>query len=104
MLWAKRIGLVSGKTTTDAVGNQIESDETREVFANVINITATERIALTQEAGFKGLLDIRRFEVYEREYDFEPYVIYADKKYTVWAIQPKHEKVWLTCRRLISDV
>jgi hypothetical protein len=103
MLWSRRIGLADVTTAPDAIGNQVETETVIDVFANPINITATERIALTQSAGFIGFCDIRRFEIHGGEYDWQPYVYYADNKYSVISVQHKRDKVWLTCRRSLKN-
>ncbi len=86
------ISLVGIEIIEDDLGNQIEQETLREVFANEFDITATEYY----EAGAQGLKAEKRFEIYGFEYQGETKFKYDGEEYDIIRTQTKGEKIRLT--------
>lgn len=86
------IYLIGVTITEDELGNQIDSETEREVFANEFDISATEYY----DAGVQGLKPEKRFEIYGFEYNDETKFRYGNKVYDILRTQTKGEKIRLT--------
>ncbi|MDR1014738.1 MAG: hypothetical protein LBL86_07150 [Coriobacteriales bacterium] len=76
----------------------------RRVFANELRVDSSELLVLSQRAGALGIRDARRLELHAAEYRGERHVLIDGARHTVARVQPRGEKVWLTCERRASDV
>ncbi len=102
MLWAEPIKLVAETFTYDEVGNPVGQTTQSSVFANEMKMNSND-IAIIQDAGFSGFAEIHRFEIWAHDYSGQMNVELKGKTLSVISVQPRGEKVWITCRRELSD-
>ncbi|MCM3444378.1 hypothetical protein [Metabacillus halosaccharovorans] len=92
----KVIYLLTTTITEDAIGNQIEQEVPRMVFANEFEVSSSE----FYEASLQGLKAEKRFELYSFEYEDETKLMYNNEEYKVIRTQSKGEKVRITCQKV----
>ncbi len=93
------INLLTVTTTTDELGNQIETETPREVFANELGVTSSE----FYDAAAQGLKPEKRFEIYSFEYQDETKLTHEGTEYRIIRTQKNGEKLRLTCEKVIGD-
>lgn len=93
------IELLSVTVTEDELGNQIEQETARQVFANEFSIRDRDFYS----AGVQGLKPEKRFEIYVFEYQNEPKFIHNGIKYRIIRTETKGEKIRLTGEKVIGD-
>ena len=94
------IQLIAVTIVEDELGNQLEQEISRQVFANEFSVSASE----FYEASNQGLKPSKQFEIYTFEYENEPKFIYNEVKYTIVRTQTKGDKIRLTGEKVIGDV
>lgn len=93
------IELLSVTIVEDELGNQIEQEIPRQVFANEFGIGSSE----FYEAGMQGLKPEKAFELYAFEYQDEPKFKHNGIEYRIIRTQTKGEKIRLTGERVIGN-
>lgn len=93
------IDLISVTIIEDELGNQIEQEVSRQVFANQFGISTTE----FYEAGAQGLKPEKAFELYAFEYQNEPKFKHNNIEYKIIRTQTRGEKIRLTGEKVIGD-
>lgn len=93
------IELLSTTIIDDDLGNQIEKEEPRQVFANRMRVTTKERY----EAGNQGLKPSKRFEMYSFEYNGETKLKYENVIYHIVDVDERGEKVHLLCEKDVGS-
>lgn len=96
--------LLSKKVTYDELGNAIETDEERMVYANEMAVSMKEFYHAGKNivAGNIGLRPEKQFEVYAFEYTSETHLLHNEQKYKIIRTQTKGEKTRLVCERMIK--
>lgn len=89
--------LISKKVEYDELGNQIEVETERMVYANEMSVSMKE----FYEAGNKGIRPEKQFEIYSFEYQGESQLKYNNKDYEIIRTQTKGDKTRLICKRVI---
>jgi len=98
MLWRDTVDLVSITYTENAMGDSIEAETSRTIFANKKSIRQSE----FYQAAMTDLKPELMFEVRSEEYDDEPKLIFNNKIYNIIrAFSKNGEIVELTCQGLI---
>lgn len=93
------IYLMSETTTQDEIGNNIETEIPRMVYANEWELSSSEYYA----AASQGLKPERRWEIYSFEYQGEDELIHEDIRYRIIRTQKKGEWVRLTCEKVSGN-
>jgi|SRR5690606_25177694 len=93
------IELLSVTVTEDELGNQIEKETARQVFANEFSISDRDFYA----AAVQGLKPEKRFEIYAFEYQNEPKFRHNGIKYQIIRTESKGEKIRISGERVIGD-
>lgn len=93
------IELLSVTVTEDEIGNQIEQETARQVFANEFSISDRDFYS----AGVQGLKPEKRFEIYVFEYQNETKFIHNGIKYRIIRTETRGEKIRLTGEKVIGD-
>ena len=93
------IQLVAVTIVEDELGNQIEQETMRQVFANEFSISDRD----FYNAGIQGLRPEKRFEIYVFEYQNEPKFIHNGIKYRIIRTETRGEKIRLTGEKVIGD-
>lgn len=93
------IELLSVTYTEDELGNQIEQETARQVFANEFSISDRD----FYNAGIQGLRPEKRFEIYVFEYQNEPKFIHNGIKYRIIRTETRGEKIRLTGEKVVGD-
>ncbi len=102
MLWSEPIKLVAETFAYDEVGNPVGQTTQSSIYANEMKMNSND-IAIIQDAGFSGFAEIHRFEIWAHDYNGQMNVELKGKTLSVISVQPRGEKVWITCRREVSD-
>lgn len=89
--------LLSKKVEYDELGNAIEVETERMVYANEMAVSMKE----FYEAGNKGIRPEKQFEIYSFEYQGESQLKHNDKEYEIIRTQTKGDKTRLICKRVI---
>jgi SPP1 family predicted phage head-tail adaptor len=93
------IELLSVSIVADDLGNQIQQETSRQVFANEFDISSAE----FYQAGVQGLKPEKRFEIYSFEYRNESKFRYDGVVYRIIRTQQKGEKIRLTGEKVIAN-
>lgn len=93
------IELLSVTIIEDELGNQIEQETARQVFANEFSISDRDFYS----AGVQGLKPEKRFEIYSFEYQDEQKFRYNSNKYRIIRTETKGEKIRLTGEKVVGD-
>jgi len=98
MLWRDTVDLVSITYTENAMGDSIETETSKTIYANKKSIRQSE----FYQAAMTDLRPELMFEVRSEEYDDEPKLIFNNKSYNIIrAFSKNGEIVELTCQGLI---
>lgn len=89
--------LLSKKVEYDELGNAIEVEMERTVYANEMSVSMKE----FYEAGNKGIRPEKQFEIYSFEYQGESKLKHNNKEYKIIRTQTKGDKTRLICERVI---
>lgn len=92
------IYLISTTIIEDEIGNQIEQEIERKVFANEMSIGQSEYY----NAASAGLRPSKMFEVYTFEYQGEAKLRHNGIKYRIIRTETRGEKTRITCERVIG--
>lgn len=90
------IKLIKITYISDNVGNQIPEETSREVYANMFSISATE----FYNAALAGLRPSFSFEIYSFEYDGETKLEYKGRTYNIIRVNLVGEKARLICEEV----
>lgn len=93
------IELLAVTITEDELGNQIEQEAARQVYAN--EFTISDRDFYT--AGVQGLKPEKRFEIYRFDYQNEPKFKHNGIKYKIIRTETRGEKIRLTGEKVVGD-
>lgn len=93
------IQLIAVAIVEDELGNQLEEETLRQVFANEFSISSNE----FYDASNQGLKPSKQFEIYSFEYENEPKFLHNGIKYSIIRTQTKGEKIRLTGEKVIGD-
>ena len=96
-MWRDVIKLISIVKTTDAIGDIVEKEAEREVFANKKSIKQSEYY----QALSVGLKPELTFQVHSYEYEAEKLLKYNDKPYNIIRTFEKGDFVELICEAVI---
>lgn len=94
------INLITVTIVEDELGNQLEQETTRQVFANEFSVSSSE----FYDANNQGLKPEKVFEMYSFEYQDEPKFQHEGIEYTIIRTQTKGEKIRLTGEKVIGNV
>jgi SPP1 family predicted phage head-tail adaptor len=93
------IHLISVDTTYDEIGNPIEVETERMVYANQFEVSSTE----FYEASAQGLKPEKQFEIYSFEYQGEDRLKHDGQIYRVIRSATRGEKTRITCQKVIGN-
>jgi SPP1 family predicted phage head-tail adaptor len=93
------IDLITVVIVEDELGNQLEEESYRQVFANSYGISSSE----FYEASNQGLKPEKSFEIYTIEYQDESKFRYNGVKYNIIRTQTRGDKTRLTGEKVIGD-
>ena len=93
------IYLISTTIIEDDIGNQIEQELERKVFANSFSISQSE----FYNAAVTGLRPSKSFEIYTFEYQNEEKLKHNNAVYRIIRAETKGEKTRITCERVSAD-
>lgn len=96
--------LLSKTVDYDDLGNAIETETERMVYANQMAVSMSEFYHAGKHvvAGQKGLRPEKQFEVYTFEYANETHLLHDKKKYKIIRTSTKGDKTRLVCERAIT--
>ena len=98
MLWRDTVDLVSITYIENAMGDSIETETSKTIYANKKSIRQSE----FYQAAMTDLRPELMFEVRSEEYDDEPKLIFNNKSYNIIRVFSKNgEIVELTCQGLV---
>ena len=93
------IYLISTQIIEDEIGNQIEQDTERKVYANEFSVSATEYY----NAAVTGMRPSKSFEIYSFEYNGEEKLKHNGVIYRIIRAETRGEKTRITCERVAAD-
>lgn len=93
------IHLLSSQIVEDEIGNQIEQDTERKVYANEFSVSATEYY----NAAVTGMRPSKSFEIYSFEYNGEEKLKHNGVVYRIIRVETRGEKTRITCERVAAD-
>ncbi|MFD1444312.1 phage head closure protein [Thermoactinomyces vulgaris] len=93
------IFLISVETDYDEIGNPIEREDERMVYANQLEVSTAE----FYEASAQGLKPEKRFEIYSFEYQGEDRLKHNGQIYRVIRSATRGEKTRITCQKVIGN-
>lgn len=93
------IDLIAITIVEDELGNQLEQETSRQVFANSYGISASE----FYEASNEGLKPSKAFEIYAFEYQNEQKFRHDGVEYTIIRTQTKGDKTRLTGEKVLGN-
>ena len=93
------IHLVSTQIVEDEIGNQIEQETERKVYANEMAVNQAE----FYNASLAGLKPERIFEIYSFEYAGESKLKHDGVKYRIIRTETRGEKTRIICERVAGD-
>ena len=91
------IYLVSKTVQYDELGNAVEVESERMIYANEMSVSMKE----FYEAGNKGIRPEKQFEIYSFEYEGESLLKHDDNDYKIIRTQKFGDKTRLICERVI---
>jgi len=91
--------LIAVTIIEDELGNQIEQETERKVFANEMTVSQGEYY----NAASAGLRPQKMFEVYTFEYQGEEKLRYNSVKYQIIRTETRGEKTRIICERVAGD-
>ena len=91
--------LIAVTIIEDELGNQIEQETERKVFANEMTVSQGEYY----NAASAGLRPQKMFEVYTFEYQGEEKLRYNSVKYQIIRTETRGEKTRIICEKVIGD-
>jgi hypothetical protein len=93
------IELLSVEVIEDEIGNRIETEMPRQVFANEMAMNQAE----FYNASLAGLKPSKMFEIYSFEYAGESKLIHSGIKYRIIRTETRGEKTRIICERVAGD-
>lgn len=93
------ITLISTTTVPDEIGNQIEQEKERKVYANEMSVSQAEYY----NAAVAGLRPSKMFEIYTFEYADERQLRHNGITYRIIRTETRGEKTRITCERVAAD-
>lgn len=93
------IYLIKRTVEYDELGNQIETEEERMVYANEMSISINE----FYQAGGAGYKPEKQFEIYSFEYDGETDVRHNGKRYKIVRVAKKGDKTRIICESMMKN-
>lgn len=93
------IYLISTQIIEDEIGNQIEQDTERKVYANEFSVSSNEYY----NAAMTGLRPSKSFEVYSFEYNNEEKLKHNGIIYRIIRSETRGEKTRIICERVAAD-
>ncbi len=99
MRYNEIIDLLTVTYTTDPLGNQIETETPRTIFANEFGVSSSE----FYDAAAQGLKAEKQFEIYSFEYQNETKLTHEGEEYRIIRTQKNGEKMRLTCEKVLAD-
>jgi hypothetical protein len=90
--------LISVTIIEDELGNQIEQETERKVFANEMTVSQGEYY----NAAAAGLRPQKMFEVYSFEYQGEEKARHLETEYRIIRTETRGEKTRIICERVIG--
>lgn len=92
------IYLISVTIVEDEIGNQIEKETERKVYANEFSVSSSEYY----NAARAGLRPSMMFEIYSFAYQDETKLRHGDIKYHIVRTETKGEKTRIACERVAA--
>lgn len=92
------IELVKVTTEQDNIGNEIETEKRRKVYANQFAVSSAE----FYDAGVSDLKPEKSFRIHTFEYEDEEALYFKDIKYKIIRTSEVGDKVTLVCERVIG--
>ncbi|MFO7295961.1 MAG: phage head closure protein [Clostridia bacterium] len=93
------IELIAVTIVEDEIGNRIETEIPRQVFANEMAVNQAE----FYNASLAGLKPERMFEIYSFEYAGESKLKHDGVKYRIIRTETRGEKTRIICERVAGD-
>lgn len=93
------IELIAVTIVEDEIGNRIETEIPRQVFANEMAVNQAE----FYNASLAGLKPERMFEIYSFEYAGETKLSHNGIKYKIIRTETRGEKTRIICERVAGD-
>lgn len=93
------IELIHVDTTYDDIGNPVEVETERMVYANPFEVSSSE----FYEASAQGLKPEKEFEIYSFEYQGETKLRHGEQKYHVIRTSTRGEKTRIVCEKVIGN-
>lgn len=91
--------LISETHLSDAIGNDIATETSREVFCETMSISQSEFLA----AGQMGIRPEFKFRVWAHEYNGESKVRYNGKEYDIYRTFAQHDRMELYCKEVTAN-
>jgi SPP1 family predicted phage head-tail adaptor len=92
------IYLIAVSIVTDEIGNQIEQETERKVFANEMTVSQNE----FYNASAAGLRPSKMFEIYSFEYQGETKLKHDRVTYQIIRSEKRGEKMRIICEKMIG--
>ena len=93
------IYLISIESTEDDIGNSIDVEVKRQVFANKFYINQSE----FYNAQVTGLKPSQQFEIYSFEYQDESKLEHEGIRYSIIRVEERGDKARITCEKVIGN-
>jgi len=93
------IYLISTTIVEDEIGNQIEHETERKVFANAFSVSQSE----FYNAAVTGLRPSKSFEIYSFEYQNEDKLKHNGITYRIIRTETRGEKTRIICEGMAAD-
>jgi len=93
------IKLISVTITEDEIGNQVETEAERTVYANQFYVSSSE----FYNAAATGLKPEKMFEIYSWEYKGEGKLKHDGETYRIIRTEARGDKARLTCEKVTAD-
>lgn len=93
------IELLAVEIVEDEIGNRIEVETPRRVFANEMSVSQAEFYS----ASLAGLKPAKMFEIYSFEYAGETKLKHGGVKYRITRTETRGEKTRIICERVAGD-
>lgn len=93
------IYLIFTSIIEDEIGNQIEQNIERKVYANEFSVSVTEYY----NAAATGMRPSKSFEIYSFEYRGEEKLKHEGIIYRIIRVESRGEKTRITCERVVGD-